>query len=225
MNFPNESKAYRGARNKLLKAEAELRAQVEKVSAQRRKLPKGGAASDYVFEEGAADLTDATTSKRVKLSQLFGKGKGTLVLYSFMFGPNAKAPCPLCTSILDSLDRTAAHATQRINLCIVAKAPLARIRAFACGRGWTSLRILSAADNDYQRDYGGETPDGHQMPALNVFAKDQKRVLHNYNAELLYQARKGNMDARHVDLMWPLWNLFDFTPDGRGTDWYPRLSY
>jgi predicted dithiol-disulfide oxidoreductase (DUF899 family) len=26
-------------------------------------------------------------------------------------------------------------------------------------------------------------------------------------------------------MIWPLWNLFDFTPDGRGTTWYPRLRY
>jgi predicted dithiol-disulfide oxidoreductase (DUF899 family) len=26
-------------------------------------------------------------------------------------------------------------------------------------------------------------------------------------------------------LMWPLWNLLDFTPEGRGTDWWPKLTY
>ena len=30
---------------------------------------------------------------------------------------------------------------------------------------------------------------------------------------------------RHGDTIDPLWNLFDFTPEGRGTDWYPDLSY
>ena len=33
------------------------------------------------------------------------------------------------------------------------------------------------------------------------------------------------MDARHVDMLWPVWNLFDLTPEGRGTDWYPKLRY
>jgi predicted dithiol-disulfide oxidoreductase (DUF899 family) len=28
-----------------------------------------------------------------------------------------------------------------------------------------------------------------------------------------------------VDMIWPLWNLLDVTPAGRGKDWYPRLSY
>jgi hypothetical protein len=26
-------------------------------------------------------------------------------------------------------------------------------------------------------------------------------------------------------MIWPLWNLFDLTPEGRGTSWYPKLSY
>ncbi len=33
------------------------------------------------------------------------------------------------------------------------------------------------------------------------------------------------MDGRHVDFMWMLWNVFDTTPEGRGTDWYPKLNY
>jgi len=28
-----------------------------------------------------------------------------------------------------------------------------------------------------------------------------------------------------VDLVWPLWNLFDLTPEGRGTTWHPALRY
>jgi predicted dithiol-disulfide oxidoreductase (DUF899 family) len=32
------------------------------------------------------------------------------------------------------------------------------------------------------------------------------------------------MDPRHVDLIWPVWNLLDLTPGGRGTDWYPSLD-
>jgi predicted dithiol-disulfide oxidoreductase (DUF899 family) len=26
-------------------------------------------------------------------------------------------------------------------------------------------------------------------------------------------------------MIWPLWNMFDFTPEGRGEKWYPRLYY
>jgi len=46
---------------------------------------------------------------------------------------------------------------------------------------------------------------------------------HFWGSELLYADVTG--DPRHVDLLWPLWNLLDLTLEGRGTDWYPKLSY
>jgi predicted dithiol-disulfide oxidoreductase (DUF899 family) len=30
---------------------------------------------------------------------------------------------------------------------------------------------------------------------------------------------------RHVDTIWPLWNVFDLLPQGRGSDWYPANNY
>ena len=42
--------------------------------------------------------------------------------------------------------------------------------------------------------------------------------------ELLYGPRPRGMNPRHVDLIWPVWNLLDLTPGGRGTDWYPSLE-
>ena len=86
MRFPGETSRYRTARNKLLTSERDLRRHVEKVAAMRRKLPLGGPIpEDYVFEEG------------VKFSDLFRDGKNTLVVYSFMFGPDMKQACPMCT--------------------------------------------------------------------------------------------------------------------------------
>jgi predicted dithiol-disulfide oxidoreductase (DUF899 family) len=46
-----------------------------------------------------------------------------------------------------------------------------------------------------------------------------------FNMELLYDWPDPGQDGRHVDLIWPLWNLFDLTPEGRGIEWYPRLTY
>ncbi|MCI0348289.1 MAG: DUF899 family protein, partial [Acidobacteriales bacterium] len=123
------------------------------------------------------------------------------------------------------LNGVAPHATERINFAAVAKSPLARIRAFARERGWRNLRLLSSAGNTYNRDYYGETQDGSQIPSLNVFVRRDGKVRHFYNTELLFAPREPGQDGRHVDLIWPLWNLFDFTQDGRGTDWYPKLTY
>jgi predicted dithiol-disulfide oxidoreductase (DUF899 family) len=63
------------------------------------------------------------------------------------------------------------------------------------------------------------------MPMLNVFVRRDGKIYHTYGTELLYAPKRTGQDGRHVDAIWPLWNMFDFTPEGRGTTWYPRLSY
>lgn len=215
MKFPNEDASYRAARNKLLKAELELRKQVEEVAALRRKLPPGGELpEDYVFEGERGP---------VRLSQLFQNGK-TLVAYSFMYGPKMREACPMCSSMLDGLNGNAQHIAQRTNLVVIARSPIARILEYAKGRGWSNLRLLSSEKNTYNRDYGGETADGEQMPMLNVFRRNGA-VRHFYATELLHAKPAAGQDPRHIDLIWPLWNLLDFTPEGRGKDWYPKLQY
>lgn len=216
--FPGESRAYRRARNKLLAAEIELRKQVEQVAALRRKLPQGGEIpEDYEFDEEG--------SRTVRLSRLFQPGKNTLLLYSFMYGPNMKQACPMCTAFLDSLDGAAPHVMQRVNLAVVAKSPMERIRDFARSRGWRNLRLLSSFRNRYNRDYHGESPEGGQLPSLNVFVRRDGKVRHFFHTELLFAKEAKGQNARHIDMAWPLWNLLDFTPEGRGSDWYPKLQY
>ncbi len=225
VRFPGESTAYRTARNNLLKAEIGLRREIERVAALRRKLPLGGAVpEDYLFEEGSDDLGDAGLFREVRLSELFDKN-ASLIVYSFMYGPAMANPCPSCTSILDSLNGAAPHATQHINVAVVAKSPVGRIREFAATRGWRNLRLLSSAKNSYNRDYRGENATGAQTPNLNVFVKRGNKVHHVFATELLFAPSDPGQDNRHVDIIWPLWNLYDFTPEGRGANWYPRLSY
>lgn len=218
IRFPGESAGYRAARNELLDAEIELRRAIEAVAAKRRALPPGGVVSeDYVFEEAAGE---------VRLTEVFAPGKDTLVVYSFMYGPEDERACPSCTSILDSLDGAAPHLAQRVNLAVVAKSPLPRILAHAEDRGWRHLRLLSSAGNTYNRDYFGETPDGAQMPMLNVFVRENGEVLHFWGSELFCAPGDEGQDPRHVDSIWPIWNVLDVTPDGRGTERdFPKLTY
>jgi predicted dithiol-disulfide oxidoreductase (DUF899 family) len=238
--FPGESTEYREARDSLLQAEVELRRAIEAVAAQRRELPLGGEVpEDYVFEEAGED----GATREVRLSELFGPGKDSLVIYSFMFprspgderpGPDtgqtaelplSETPCASCTSIIDSLDGAAPHVDQRISLAVVAKSPLPRIRAFAEERGWRRVRLLSSARNNYNRDYLAETEDGAQMPILNVFRHDGERIRHFWGTELMFADLDPGQEPRHVDLIWPIWHLFDVTPEGRGAEWEPALSY
>jgi predicted dithiol-disulfide oxidoreductase (DUF899 family) len=215
--FPGESTEYRAARDRLLEAEVELKRHTEAVAAMRRELPPGGfVPQDYVFGQDDGE---------VRLSELFGSEHDTLVIYSFMYGPEAERPCPSCTSILDSLDGAARHLAQRVALAVVAKSPSPRIRAFALERGWRHLRLLSSARNDYNRDYQAETSDGSQMPILNVFTRRGGEVRHFWATELLHVPLDAGQEPRHVDFIWPIWNVLDATPAGRGTDWTPRLEY
>ena len=235
--FPGESAEYRRERNRLLEAEVELRRAIEQVAAQRRALPRGGPVpEDYSFEEVGRD-------GEVRFSELFEPGKETLVIYSFMFprysgdtrpGPGgetgklplAETPCASCTSILDSLDGAAPHLRQRINLAVIARSDPARIATFARERGWRNLRLLSSRANRYNRDYRAETDEGEQMPILNVFIKDGDELRHTWATELMFAPREEGMEARHVDSIWPIWNVLDMTPQGRetGSD-FPSLRY
>ena len=225
-HYPGETADYRTARDALLAAEQDLRRQVEVVAAQRRALPLGGPVrEDYVFEEGAADPADRGTVRQTRLSELFAAGKDSLALYSFMFGPDAETPCPMCTAFLDSLNGNAAHVGQRMNLAIVAKAPIEKIRDWAAARSWNNLRFLSSGGNSYNADYFAETPDGSQIPPLNVFRRTPDGIYHAYATELLYAPAEEGQHMRHMDMMWPLWNLFDLTPAGRGADWFPQYAY
>jgi predicted dithiol-disulfide oxidoreductase (DUF899 family) len=142
-----------------------------------------------------------------------------------MYGPEMDHACPNCTSILDALDGENRHLVQRISLAVVAKSPLSRILAHAKARGWRDLRLLSSEGTTYNRDYHGEDESGDQTPALNVFSKRNGEVRHTYCTELMFAESEPGQDPRHVDSIWPLWNVLDCTPEGRGSDWHPSLTY
>src|SRR3546814_3613188 len=70
MAFPNESSAYREARDALLDAEIALRRQTEVVAEMRRTLPPGGEVpEDYVFERIGANFRPT----KVRLSELLDR--------------------------------------------------------------------------------------------------------------------------------------------------------
>jgi predicted dithiol-disulfide oxidoreductase (DUF899 family) len=228
VRFPGESDEYRSARNDLLKAEIDLRRQSEAVAAQRRALPLGGEVpTDYEFEEWDPDANAAQT---VRLSDLFEEGKDTLFLYSFMFIPDDSGQplavaCPSCTSIIDAVDGAAPHLKQQINFAVAAKAPIERFRAHAQTRGWRHARLLSSGASTYNRDYRAEAEDGSQLPLATVFARRNGKIHHFWSSELFFAPTEPGQHPRHVDFMWPLWLVFDRTPDGRGTDWHAQLEY
>ena len=216
-HFPNESSAYRTARNKLLEAEIALRRQTEEVAQLRRRLPIGGKMKEnYLFSEKGR--------KKTKFSDLFQKGKNTLVVYSMMFDPTWEEPCPMCNSIVDGLNGNARQIYQKINLAVVGKAPIEKLLEYAKKTGWNHVRIVSSFENTYNKDYFGEK-NGEQVPMINVFIKKKDGIYHTWGSEMTFAPADPGQNERLADIIWPLWNVLDLTPEGRGKDWYPEVTY
>lgn len=214
-HFPNESPEYRKARNALLAEEIELRRQIERVAKQRRALPDGGAPPSYEFldEDG----------KSVALADMFG-AHDTLITYFWMYGPDRERPCPMCTSLLGSVEVPARDLTQRVAFAVIGRSPVSRQLAFARERGWRNLRFYQCVGDDFARDYRGLAPDGSEWPALDVWKRRGAEVSHFWASESGGTQDPGQ-DPHGAPEIAPLWNLLDLTPGGRGTNWYPKLDY
>ncbi|WP_156040487.1 DUF899 family protein [Chondromyces apiculatus] len=214
--YPNESDEYRKARTALLAEEIELRRHLERVAEQRRALPPGGQIpEDYLFqgEEGPA-----------RFSELF-RDHDTLVTYNYMYGPKRERPCPMCTSLLSAWDGQVPDIEQRVSLVVIAKSPIEKLAAFKKERGWRHLRLYSSAGNTFNRDYLAEGPEGEDFPGLNVFTRRDGTVRHFWGGEMGSESADPGQDPRGAPELMPIWIILDNTPEGRGTDWYPKLSY
>lgn len=216
VRFPNESAEYRAARTALLAEEIALRRHIERVAALRRALPPGGeVGGDYRFqgEDGPASFAD-----------LFGD-RQSLAIYSYMFGPQRQRPCPMCTNLLDALEGNAPDIGQRMALVVVARSPIERLVAWKQERGWKNLRLYTDLDGNYSRDYHGVLPDGSEVPSLNVFTRRDGMLRHFWSGEMTGETADPGQDPRGAPDLAPLWTVLDMTPEGRGTDWYPKLEY
>ncbi len=213
--YPGDSQDYRRARTALLAEEIELRRHIERVAAQRRALPLGGVVAGYTFndENGAV----------VTLADLFDR-HDTLVTYTWMYGPQRPRPCPMCTAFLDALDKPSLNITQRVALAVIGRSPVARQLAFARERGWQHLKFFATIGDEFPRDYRALGPAGEEWPAMDVWVRRDGKIHHFWAGEMGGTEDPGQ-DPRGAPDPTPLWNILDLTPAGRGTDWYPRLSY
>jgi predicted dithiol-disulfide oxidoreductase (DUF899 family) len=213
-HFPNESDAYRAARNTLLAEEIELRRHIARVAEMRRALPPGGEVkANYRFESETGPVTFA---------ELFGD-KQTLVAYSYMFGPQRARPCPMCTSLLGAWEGNARDIEQRAALAFIARSPIGRQVEFKKERDWKNLQLYADLDGDYTRAY--VSADDGDVPALNVFTRRGGVIRHFWSGEMGMESADPGQDPRGAPDPAVLWTVLDMTPEGRGADWYPKLDY
>jgi predicted dithiol-disulfide oxidoreductase (DUF899 family) len=213
-HFPNESAQYRAARNKLLGEEIELRRHIERVAAQRRALPPGGEIAtnfELIAETGPAHF-----------SSLFGE-KDTLMVYSMMYGPQRKGPCPMCSSFLSAWNGTAVNLRQHVAIAVTARSPIDRLIEYKRQRDLAHLPFVSDQSGEYTRTY--VSAEDADVPGYSVFTRQDGIIGHFYSGEMSGTMADPGQDPRGAPDLDPLWLLLDLTPAGRGTDWYPKLEY
>lgn len=213
-HFPNESAEYRKARHALLIEEIELRRHLERVAAQRRALPPGG--------EIPHDFALVSEARPIHFSDLFGD-KDTLLVYSMMYGPQRKAPCPMCTAFLTTWNGTAVNLRERVAIAVTARSPIERLVEYKKQRGLADLPFVSDTAGDYTRAY--VNPEDGDFPGFSVFTRQGKTIRHFYSGEMSGEMADPGQDPRGAPDLDLLWQMLDWTPQGRGADWYPKLSY
>ena len=210
---PNESAAYRAARNALLVQEIEARRACEAAAEARRALPPGGEVTGtYRFEgaNGPAGLAD-----------LFD-GHDALIVYSFMYGPERAGICPMCTSFMNTWAAKAPMLRERAGIAFVARSPWVRIAGLQAERGWERLPLYSDTDGAFTRDY--VDADCADIPGLAVFRRGDGILRHFWSAEMTADMADPGQDPRGAPELDPLWLMLDLTPGGRGSDCYPSVS-
>jgi predicted dithiol-disulfide oxidoreductase (DUF899 family) len=210
-----ESAEYRAARTALLEEEIALRRQIERVAEHRRALPPGPVAKDYRF----LDEQD----NELSLADLFG-AHSTLFTYLWMYGPERERPCPMCTSFVGSFDVPLPDIEQRLALAIIGRSPVARQLAFARERGWRNLKFYQPIGDDFERDMNWVV-DGEEWAGVFVWQREGDAVRLFWAAEGGPETADPGFDPHLAPDPTPLWNLIDWTPEGRAKDWYPRLEY
>ena len=216
VTFPHESDEYRSARTALLAEEIELRRHIERVAEMRRALPPGGSVKKtyrFTGENGEMNLED-----------LFGD-KETLVLYTYMFGPQRDRPCPMCTSLLSAWDGEVPDIMRRVGLAVVARSPIEKLVAFKKERGWRYLPLYSDMTGEFSRDYHAVTKDGGDDAGLHVFTRRDGTIRHFWSGEMGQVTADPGQDPRGAPDLMPLWTILDCTPEGRSPTWYPKLDY
>ena len=210
---------WTAARLELLQREKQLNRLRDELAEQRRRLPWVPVEEDYRFQ-GA----DGTRS----LHDLFD-GRGQLIVYHFMFGPEWDEGCPSCSFWADSFDGVLVHLAHRdTTLVAVSRAPYDLLAAYRRRMGW-HFPWYSSAGSTFNVDFGvsftpeqqtdGATynfvPLDHppdELPGISAFATDASgAVFHTYSTY-----------ARGLDPMNSAYQLLDLTARGRDEDGLPH---
>ena len=222
------------ARKALLAKEKELTRHIDTVNAVRRRLPMVRLDRHYVFdgEHGETNLLELFDDRR------------QLIVYHFMFGPDAENGCPGCTGLVNALGDLSMLGERDTTMVLVSRAPYPKLERYKAARGWT-LPWFSSYRSDFNYDFHA-TQDESKAPiehnflsraeleqrgelrfakgenhGLSVFFRLDDTVFHSYSTY-----------ARGCDGLTNSYSLLDTTPYGRQEDfeesptgWPQRPTY
>jgi len=129
----------------------------------------------------------------------------------------------MCTSFLTSWNGTAVNLRQRVAMVVTARSPVERLVEFKKQRGFANLSFVSDMSGDYTRTY--VNPEDADMAGFSIFSRRDGIIRHFYTMEMGASMADPGQDPRGGPDPDPLWLMLDWTPEGRGTDWYPQLDY
>ena len=166
------------------------------LAAARRRLPMTAVRSDYEFmgEHGPATLLD-----------LFD-GRSQLIVYHFMFGPDADAGCEGCSWVTDAMSHPAHLRARGVTMVLVSRAPIDKLLAYRDRMGW-DMPWFSSHGSPFNADMGATIDDGENH-GLSVFLRSGDDVFRTY-----FTTDRG------IEHFGSHWTYLDATPYGRQETW------
>ncbi|MEI9431812.1 DUF899 domain-containing protein [Mesorhizobium sp. Cs1299R1N3] len=115
----------------------------EQLASERRALPWLKIEKDYDFD---------TTEGKKRLAELFA-GRSQLIIYHFMFPPNADYRCEGCSFLVDHIDAANQHLPHHdVTLIVCARAPLPELLDYKARMGW-QFDWVSSFGSDFNFDF------------------------------------------------------------------------
>ena len=198
-----------------LSHEKEITRAIDRLRAERRRLPMTKVEKDYVFEGPEGKRT---------LRELFGDSR-QLVIYHFMFDPEWEKGCSGCTSMIDALGDLSMLGKRNTRFAVVSRAPSAKLQSYKASKGW-NIPWYSSFGSDFNydnhvtlddkvapREYNyRKASDGERVPqgeehGMSAFFRLGDDVYHTYSSY-----------ARGTENLTNSYALLDVTPYGRQED-------
>ena len=201
------------ARKELLAKEKAFTKLRDELTRERLALPWEEVTKAYTFEgpKGKESLGD-----------LF-EGRSQLVIYQFMYDPEWKAGCPICSFWADNFDGIIRHLNHRdVTMIAVSRAPFAKLEAYRKRMGWT-FKWVSSGGSEFNFDnqasftplqvqkktafynFVTQDPGETEREGVSVFYREADgKIFHTYSAY-----------ARGIDMVNTAYNYLDLVPKGR----------